>query len=159
MMPLMMNMQPEHGLPCTLLRRSLAIIYDSVVVLALWFAATAVLLPLSGLRVIEPGQQYYFLYPPYLAVVNWMYLAVSWRSGGQTLGMKAWRIYLHTVGGRRLSWQDTALRYLFALMGFAAAGVGFLSSLFRSDGLTWHDRATNSQLWHQPKKNNSAGPF
>jgi len=134
----------ESGLPCTLRRRCLAISYDAVVVLALWFAATAVLLPLTGVHAVEPGQEYYFLYWPYLLLVNWFYLALSWRHGNQTLGMKAWRLFLHSDSGKRLSWGNTVRRYIVALVSLAILGAGFLSSLAREDKLTWQDRVSNS---------------
>lgn len=141
-----MNGSAGAGVACSLTRRSLVISYDSVVVVALWFAATAILLPIAGVQAIEPGQQFYFLYPPYLALVNWLYLAISWRYGNQTLGMRAWRVYLYCGGDNRLSWQNAALRYLVAVAGFAMVGVGFISGLLHSGGLTWHDRASRSWL-------------
>lgn len=140
----MMSSKTKSNVPCSLVRRCLAISYDAVVVLALWFAATTVLLPLSGVHAIEPGQQYYFLYWPYLFLVNWFYVALSWRHGNQTLGMKAWRLYLRNGTGKRLSWAYSAKRYCVALLGFALLGAGFFSSLLRADKRTWQDRASDS---------------
>lgn len=146
-----MNFQAEQGIPCSLTRRCLAISYDIVVVMALWFAATAALLPLSGGQTIEPGQAYYFLYPPYLLLVNWLYLAVSWRYGNQTLGMKAWQLFLCNRADERISWSKAVARYSVAIAGFTVIGAGFLSSLFRPDKLTWHDRASDSWLEFRPQ--------
>jgi uncharacterized RDD family membrane protein YckC len=135
--------------PCPLPRRLLAIIYDSVVVLALWFAVTALLLPLTGAQAFAPGQQYYFLYPFCLLIINWLYLAISWRVGNQTLGMKAWRIYLHRDSGGRITWLETAVRFALAVAGLVLLGTGFLSSLADPMNRTWHDRASHSRLLHR----------
>ena len=148
------NMKTHTGsdMPCSLTRRSLAIGYDIVAVLTLWFAATAVLLPFTGVPAIEPGQDYYFLYPPCLLLVNWLYLALSWRHGNQTLGMKAWRLFLRSGSDERISWGNTVSRYSVAVIGFAAMGAGFISSLFRPDKLTWQDRASDSWPVFRPLK-------
>jgi uncharacterized RDD family membrane protein YckC len=141
-----MNSRAELQISSSLGRRCLAIGYDTVIVVALWFAATAILLPITGVTTIEPGQPFYYLYPPCLLLVNWLYLAVSWRYGNQTLGMRAWRVFLRTGDGNRLGWGNAGLRYVVALAGFTALGVGFLSSLFHPDKFTWQDRASDSWL-------------
>jgi uncharacterized RDD family membrane protein YckC len=58
--------------------------------------------------------------------------------------MRAWRLFLRTANGNRLDWGNAGLRYVVALAGFTALGVGFLSSLMRPDKLTWQDRASDS---------------
>ena len=146
------NSLAGHAIPCSLTRRCLAISYDSVVVIALWLATTAALLPLTGVATIEPGQGFYFLYPPCLLLVNWLYLAVSWRYGNQTLGMRAWQLFLCSRTDQRISWGKTVARYSVALAGFTVIGAGFFSSLFRPDKLTWHDRASGSWPEFRPQK-------
>ena len=149
-----MNSTADIELPCSLLRRSLAICYDTVVVIALWFAATSLLFLLTGVSAIVPGQNFYFLYWPYLLLWNWLYLGLSWRYGKQTLGMKAWQLHLHNDCGEILTWTNSARRYLAALAAFFMLGIGFISSIFRQDKLTWQDRASGSWPVFRPKNKN-----
>jgi uncharacterized RDD family membrane protein YckC len=71
------------------LRRLGAILYDSFLLVALLMLATALLLLLNGGQPIPPHT---FLYQAYLLVVAYLYFDYCWRHGGQTLGMKAWKI-------------------------------------------------------------------
>lgn len=129
--------------PCTLVRRLLAIMYDSLIVLAMTFLAAFVALPVTGGRqqaLRDPGLTLYLL------SVWFAYLGWCWRSGGATVGMRAWRIRLATPEGRPPSWFRCLLRFLTSLLSAAAFGLGFAWSLFDPQRRTWHDRASGTFL-------------
>ncbi len=136
----------EDQLPCGLLRRLAAMIYDGLLLVALWMIAAALVILPTG-QEVEPGATIFQLY---LLVVAWIYLALCWRLGGQTLGMKAWRIRL--VGNRRpISWGTTVVRFVVALASLLCFGLGFVWVLFHPRSATWHDLASNTFLVVEPK--------
>lgn len=123
-------------------------VYDSLLVVALLMVAAAVVvIPIGG--EIRPGT---FWFQLYLVAVWWAYFAVCWRMGGQTVGMRAWRVRLVTENGDYIGWTGSALRFFVAAVSAAAAGMGFLWSLFDPHRRAWHDMATATRLVVIPKE-------
>lgn len=118
------------GAPAGLFRRLAALLYDLLLTIALAFAATFALLPLTDGEAILTSTQGVtgHLYHALLLLLVFGYFGHCWTRGGQTLGMKAWRIRLQAADGRRLNWADAVQRFTigaaFALM--AVAGVVYL---------------------------------
>ena len=88
-------------------RRLGAIGYDLLLVGAVLLLATASLIALTGAP-IPSGTWYHQVL---LALAAFGYYGVAWTHGGQTLGMRTWRIRVRTFDGRGLSWRRAALRF------------------------------------------------
>ena len=81
-----------------------------------------------------------------LLAVSYAYFAFSWRRGGQTLGMKCWRIrVVDEHAGGPLTWRQTRVRFAVALLSWAPLGLGYWWALTGARR-TWHDRASHSTL-------------
>ncbi len=130
-------------MPPGLGRRFAAIAYDSLLLTAVLFVATAVLLPFTGGEAIRSGSGWYSVY---LVAVSFGYFGWFWTHGGQTLGMRSWRLRL--VGNRRndATWQQALLRFVSAGFSWAAFGAGFFWLLVDPERLTWHDRISATRL-------------
>jgi uncharacterized RDD family membrane protein YckC len=126
-----------------LLRRLAAIFYDSLLLFALALVVTAALLPLTGGEAIRPGQPAYRIL---LCLVGFVFFAGFWVHGGQTLGMRAWRLRVVRADGGRLRWRDALARFAAALLSWLVCGLGFLWVLVDRDGLAWHDRLSGTRL-------------
>ena len=129
-------------------RRLAAGFYDLFPLAAVLMAATALLFPLTRER-IAPGTLWYQLY---LAVIVFLYYGVSWRRGGQSIGMRAWRLRVVREDGGALSWRDVALRFAVGVFALAAAGAGLFAALFDPRRRMWHDLATRTVVLLEPKK-------
>lgn len=129
------------GRPPGMWRRFGALVYDAVVVLAIWMAATALLLPFTGGEAIRPGQLWYTLY---LVGVAFLYFGWCWTHGGQTLGMRTWRLRLVDREGRGARWGQALVRFLGAGVSALALGIGFLWAFVDTDRRTWHDRLSGT---------------
>jgi len=140
----------SHAAVPGLFRRLAAILYDSVLVLALMAAAfTLIYLPLALGLGLEDLRQY----PLYKhAMSAWMlFVGVGfhlwfWTHGGQTLGMRAWRMRLFSADGSPVTLKQAVIRYAMAVLSLAAGGLGFLWILWQPDKLAWHDMASNTRL-------------
>ena len=69
-----------------------------------------------------------------------------WTHGGQTLGMRAWKIKVVTDDGSAFLWPHAFFRYIGALFSWMALGVGFWIAIFDPQKLTWHDRFSRTHL-------------
>lgn len=130
---------------CGLGRRLLAILYDSIVVLAILFIATVPVVLVTG-GALEESVVYRAALQAYELLVAFAFFGGFWRAGGQTIGMRAWKIRVVRDNGQRLGWRDAALRYLVAIISWAALGLGFAWSLFDREHRTWHDIASHTRL-------------
>ena len=133
--------------PVSLWRRLAAACYDSLIVLALWFIGTALVMPLSHGAITPEHPLAEFLYQLYLLAIGYGFFAGFWLRDGQTLGMLAWRMKL--VGSRdggQVGFRQTLIRYLAAILSWACFGLGFWWSLFDREKKTWHDRLSGTEL-------------
>ena len=125
-------------------RRLAAMLYDGLAVIALMFAAGAVAISLNRGEAVE-GLAANLLGLALLVI--WLgYLALSWRRGGQTLGMRAWR--LHLVNDRRgpVSMWQVVMRGFGGAAGLALAGAGYVWGLFRHDRRAWPDLLSRTRI-------------
>jgi uncharacterized RDD family membrane protein YckC len=130
-------------LPCGLIRRLAAIFYDSLLLGALWMGATFPLLILTHGEAVPAGDPAYTFY---LLLIGWVFFGWFWTRGGQTLGMRAWRIQVQTLDGLPIGWRTATFRYLAALLSWLCLGLGFLWQWVGHDRLTWHDRLSRTRL-------------
>ena len=133
--------------------RVLALIYDLLPLLGIWFAVSALMLVLRFGQPVEPGGISALAELALLLLATFAYFGVSWRRGGQTLGMRAWRLRLLDADGGTPSWRQILLRAVVALVSLAAFGLGFFWSLFERERRTWHDLASRTVLVRLPKPN------
>ena len=129
--------------------RLLALAYDLLPVLALWFVVAAAFTAAHGDAV--RGGALGLLEFAVLWAVAGVYATLSWRRGGQTLGMRPWRLKLVTADGGTAGWKALWLRYLVGLLSLAAGGLGFWWAWIDRDRRTWHDRASGTHLVRLPK--------
>lgn len=134
--------------PCHLLRRLAAILYDTFLLVAvLFFAAALPLLFSSG----EASGRFNPWMTAWLLLVGFLFFGWFWTHGGQTLGMRAWRIQIRSTAGGTVTWRHALLRYLAALLSWAAFGLGFWWSMIDQKRLAWHDRCSGTVLVVLPR--------
>jgi uncharacterized RDD family membrane protein YckC len=139
--------------PSTLLGwRLLAMIYDFFPVLGLWFATGAVAMLLHGGEPIYGDTLAGWLELCALWLVTGLYATLSWRRGGQTLGMRPWRLRVITGDGGKPAWSKLWIRYGVATLSLLLVGLGFWWAWFDRGRLTWHDRASATRMRREAKR-------
>lgn len=144
----------------SLLRRLAAIGYDAVLVfgvlLLLWTLYYLALVALTGRE--DLGDTLLArLYWPFALLAMIGFHAWFWSHGGQTLGMKSWRIRVVAADGRDPTLKQAIVRYLWAWISAAACGLGFLWVLIDRQQLAWHDRLSNTRLVMTVKRDKKPG--
>ena len=135
-----------------LLRRIAAILYDSLLLLALWFLATVPFIAIEGGESIEAGSgPLHIVYQLTLAGVAYAFFVGYWCHRGRTLGMQSWGLQLQTPDGQLPSIGAASIRFFAAILSWLPLGLGFLWQLWDSEKLTWHDRLSNTRLVHYPR--------
>lgn len=143
---------PSSLLP-GLLRRLAAMAYDGLLILALAFGVSALMLVASGGRLGHPDRPLWLLWAHRISLVasTWAFFAWFWMHGGQTLGMRAWRLRLVATNGGVITWQQTLRRFAGATLSLTALGLGYLWILFDPERRSWHDRLSRTHLIVVPK--------
>jgi uncharacterized RDD family membrane protein YckC len=138
--------------------RLLALVYDFWPVLAMWMViSTAFTLGYTYLGHHDPHQNIRAYSPLWWLLwlscwlVAGLYATLSWRRGGQTLGMRPWRLHVAAAEGGKPSWSGLWIRYAVGTLSLLAGGLGFWWAWVDSGRLAWHDRASGTRLIRFPK--------
>ena len=132
--------------PAKILYRFLAMLYDAFLVLALLFLAFAAITPL----LTEASDQYHVFTSIYLLVIIFLFYAWFWTHGGQTLGMRTWRLRIEQNNGASLTWRHAFFRFLSALPGWFVFLIGcgsFIQNVHWPFYLTWVDSTPKGLLF------------
>jgi uncharacterized RDD family membrane protein YckC len=126
--------------PASLIKQLAAMVYDSLLIFAVLFFATAIALLFNHGEAIQSN----LWFKIYLWLILCTYYAWFWQKSGQTLGMRAWRIRLVSAAGANPSWAICYLRLLSALLSLLCLGLGYWWRLFKP--YTWHDRLSHTRI-------------
>lgn len=162
--------------PATFLKRSLAIVYDGLISIAVLLVTTWVYTMITGWitgwetleKKAEAGQ---LSGDPGLTfvlfLVMYLFFAYFWTRIGQTLGMQVWRVRIQNLDGCSVSWSQALRRYLTAasvffialLAGYYVGAVTLFLTLpamialfYPVNGLSLTDRFSDSVVVALPKK-------
>ena len=137
--------------------RLLCLLYDLWPVLALWMLLGAVFtlgyyFSGHGAREnIPPFSPLQLLLWVCCWVITGAYATLSWRRGGQTLGMRPWRLKVVAADSLPPTWSALWLRYAVGTLSLLLGGLGFWWAWVGRDKLTWHDRASGTRMIRVPK--------
>ncbi|MFN3586540.1 MAG: RDD family protein, partial [Moraxellaceae bacterium] len=166
--------------PAGLRVRLACIVYDGLLLIALWMIVTAILVPLGTpdaaadskeLAVVPDWYRQLVLFPA-LVLVTWLFYGYFWTRIGQTLGMQTWRLKVVRTNGSLPRWRDAFARCasacLFPLACALIAQVTYGSSkavllslcmgfllnylwmLWSRAGISWHDQLSGTRVLRLP---------
>jgi len=129
--------------PASVGRRLAAFCYDTLVLAALVVCFTLLVLAVRLGAAVPPGSWWF---PSCLVAIAMAFFCGFWVHGGQTLGMRAWRIRVVREDGRPLTWDLAALRFAAAVAAALPAGLGLWWGVFDAGNRGWHDRLTGTRV-------------
>jgi uncharacterized RDD family membrane protein YckC len=130
--------------PASLWLRLLAAVYDLLPLLGLWLAAAALAVLVTGGAIDTHQLRGKLLVQALVLIATATYFVVSWIRGGQTIGMRAWRLRVVRANGTPLNARQALLRFATGVASVAAFGMGFWWALIDRERRTWHDRAAGT---------------
>ena len=136
-----------------IVRRLTAMVYDSLLVLAVLLLGTFpwVLprgrMPDDSLNP-EPLGPLYQIYC--LALIVGFFL-LAWHRKQATLGMRAWRMKLISQDGSKPTMRQMLIRLVSAPIAWLPLAAGILWQYRDPEGLTWHDRWSGTRIVLQKK--------
>ena len=93
-----------------------------------------------------------------ILAVSFYFYGWFWTHGGQTLGMRAWNLYLTKPDGKFIDWSLAAKRYGWALLSWVTFGLGFLWIMFHPQRKALHDLLSDTQIvFHKPSTKKKQG--
>jgi uncharacterized RDD family membrane protein YckC len=126
-------------------RLAASIFYDALLLTAVLFLATFLLLLVpEEIRNTDPLVQIAKVL--WYVLVSYIYFVGFWLKGGQTPGMKSWKIVLVNMQGGKPNAKQTTLRFFSAMISWALAGTGFLWMIIDSNHYSLHDHLSGSKL-------------
>ena len=145
-----MNHPITTARPAHLGWRLIALVYDFFPLLALYFATSLAMYLLRDRLPFEvpvrPGSLAAHAEFLLLWLLTGAYAVISWRRGGQTIGMRPWRLKVVAADGQPASWRALCLRYALATLSVLAFGLGLLWCLIDRERRSWHDIAAGTRL-------------
>jgi uncharacterized RDD family membrane protein YckC len=133
--------------PAPLLRRLAALAYDALLLAALIFVFTLLAILARGGREIGPGTLWF---EGCLVAIALVFCGVFWTRGGQTLGMKAWRIRLIAADGGAVTWRHAVTRFFAGWLAALPAGLGYWWAWLDRERRCWHDRMSGTRVVRVP---------
>src|SRR5512138_213079 len=128
--------------PASLFKRLAAFCYDLLLLVGLVASFTLLAVLVHG-GAIAPGSVWLQL--ALLAIVI-VFFCGFWVHGGQTLGMRAWRIRVVHEGGGPLSWPRALTRFAAGVLSLLPFGLGLWWAIFDAQRRGWHDRLTGTRV-------------
>jgi uncharacterized RDD family membrane protein YckC len=116
--------------------RLLALAYDMLPVIAILLVISGLSLWINGGKTIEGSPVMQWLDSLATWLVIGAYFVASWRRGGQTIGMRPWRLRVVAASGAPARAGALWLRYAVAT---ATLGLGLLWALFDSERRALYD--------------------
>jgi uncharacterized RDD family membrane protein YckC len=141
-----MNKTPPNA---TFQRRLAAMFYDGLLLFAIIFIAATPVVIIAGGEASPAIKSPWFTL--YLYTISFFFFGWFWTHGGQTLGMRSWKIRAIQNDDQPLGWDSALMRYLLATISLTLFGLGFIWILFDKNNLAWHDQISKTRIIFDPE--------
>ncbi len=142
-----------HRAAPSLLRRLIAMVYDTLLVLPIIMAVVALGMAINA---AISGSEAQPLHPQLVQALTLItcivFFTLFWRKSGQTLGMQAWRIQLVSFTEETVTVGQCIRRCLGATLSAVCFGLGYWWCLFDRNKRCWHDYLSGTELILLEKK-------
>lgn len=139
--------------PARLWRRLMALAYDIFLIAALWiftFFVWGFLVPPPESPDADINKVLSLVLVVILIIETWAFYAWFWLHGGQTLGMRAWKLLSRDYRRRPMTLWQTIARFVSGILSWGLAGGGYLLAVIPPHQ-TLHDRFSATETVVVPK--------
>ena len=107
----------------SLLRIVAATIYDSLLMLGVWFLVGSLALGIKFVFTGEVSSLHPVTGMSLVILSTWLYFAIFWIYGGKTLGMSSWKLRIISQDGRQITVIQTIIRFMSNIFTISLAGI------------------------------------
>lgn len=121
-----------------------ALLYDIFPLIGVFLATSLLVLILRG---GTPVERYSPWFIGILLFEFGFYYIYSWKVGGQTLGMRAWKMKVFPIDPQQnnLSWAQATVRLFVGMISTLLVGAGLFWKLFSKNKHSWMDIISRSE--------------
>ena len=127
-------------------RRFASILYDSFLIFSLYFFIAALIVTLNNGQAFDQSVFLTYVFRLGFLAAWVLFFSWFWSHGGQTLGMRAWKIKVVSEAGTNLTLTRAMLRFSMSLLSFLCLGIGYLWAVFDNEHYTLQDRLSKSKV-------------
>lgn len=127
----------------SLFRHVAIMVYDCLLLLSVLLTASLLAVAINEGEAIEASNVLFLLY---LIGVSSFFYCWFWTHGGQTLGMRTWKVRLISQTQQPITWRQACLRFLSSILAWLPLGLGFWWQYLGSDKQSWPDQFSDTFL-------------
>lgn len=121
-----MSKQTITTVKATAIKRILAFVYDLFLIIPLMMLVALIWLPFNNGVAIEPGNPLHpFMIASATILTPILFYTYFWYKGGQTLGMRSWKLRMVNLAGNALSPKQSATRAVLLILSLVLILIGF----------------------------------
>lgn len=139
----LIHMPIDTPVTAGLVRRLAAASYDLLVLTGVLMSTSFPIIMARSGNAVPVGNGIFRIFL-FVQVVS--FFLFFWCRGGQTPGMRAWRLRVEMTDGRPLRLRTAVRRLAISMFSVAALGLGFLWILFDPQQRAWHDRLSATRV-------------
>ena len=126
--------------PAPVWKRFFAMIYDGLILTGLWLSSGFVVV------LVTSGAPPTWFTQVVLSLITFGYFIVSWVKGGQTLGLRAWRLQVVEEHQAKVTWKSGIIRTAAGLVTFAPIGITLITAFLNAERKTLYDRWSKTHV-------------
>jgi len=107
----------------SLVRIIASTIYDSLLMLGVWFLVGSIALGIKFLFTQEISSLNPIIGMSLVIFSTWIYFAMFWIYGGKTLGMSSWKLRIVSENGKPITFFQTVIRFFVNTLTLSLAGI------------------------------------
>ncbi len=107
----------------SLVRIIASTIYDSLLMLGVWFLVGSIALGIKFLFTQEISSLNPIIGMSLVIFSTWIYFAMFWIYGGKTLGMSSWKLRIVSENGKPITLFQTVIRFFVNTLTLSLAGI------------------------------------
>ncbi|NQY51361.1 MAG: RDD family protein [Piscirickettsiaceae bacterium] len=128
----------------SVLRHLAVMIYDSLLLVSILLLASIPAVALNSGHAIPHNHPIFIIY---LLTVSCCFYCWFWTHGGQTLGMRSWKIYIINNNRHSITWTQAFIRFFVAIISWIPLGMGYWWQYLGRNKLSWLDYFSATELY------------
>lgn len=130
----------------SLLRIVAATVYDSLLMLGVWFLVGSLALGIKFVFTGEVSSLHPVTGMSLVILSTWLYFAMFWMYGGKTLGMSSWKLRIVSQDGNQITLIQTIIRFLSNIFTISLAGIPLFLRIINKNNRSLSDLLSKTSI-------------